>query len=412
MKKNLLEVTCIVIICFSLIYRVDLNVHPLTSLTPNNVRESKIGSYSSNVINRVTDIPDGWSYQKTIILTPSTPSSDYNVKILLDPSNFDYSQTFSAGADIRFKDQLDNSLSYWIETWNQTGTSVIWVKVPIAGTGSFCMYYGNPSATSESNGETTFLFFDDFPGTTIDSSKWTTDTDGSSTYGVSGGYVTLTSNTPNDWAASVMLGFNDFYINHGQTYGAKQPNGVTIGAAYGNSDLFHTKNLTTLTYEMTTKVIPTETWFTSDIRWANGSFAQFNNGTSTVTHTNSSTIPTIPLQVRILTMNMYAGPGTWFGSAIRSINSWGSGHALRARSWHTTHNNAPIEIRCDWLFVRKCTVIEPITSTHTTPSITSSSTVTKTPVITTGFETLTVLLSIGILILKSRRKKTNKNNRN
>jgi hypothetical protein len=34
------------------------------------------------------------------------------------------------------------------------------------------MYYGDPSATSVSNGTNTFLFFDDFPGNTLDASKW------------------------------------------------------------------------------------------------------------------------------------------------------------------------------------------------------------------------------------------------
>ena len=34
------------------------------------------------------------------------------------------------------------------------------------------MYYGNPSATDESNGDAVFEFFDDFEGTSLDTSKW------------------------------------------------------------------------------------------------------------------------------------------------------------------------------------------------------------------------------------------------
>jgi len=52
------------------------------------------------------------------------------------------------------------------------------------------MYYGNPSASSISNGNNTFLFFDDFSGSSIDTSKWIHDT---SATAVSGGIMTLTA---------------------------------------------------------------------------------------------------------------------------------------------------------------------------------------------------------------------------
>ena len=52
--------------------------------------------------------------------------------------------------------------NYWIERWDNAGTSVVWVKVPTSGATALTMYYGNPAATSLSNGNTTFDFFDDF----------------------------------------------------------------------------------------------------------------------------------------------------------------------------------------------------------------------------------------------------------
>jgi hypothetical protein len=306
-------------------------------------------------------IPAGWTYHDQITLDPATPTSDYNVKIVLNSSNFDYSRSQANGADIRFFDLANNPLSYWIEVWDSIDTSIVWVRIPDAGTSSFNMFSGNPAASSESNGEATFLFFDDFLGSAINLTKWTTESDTYSTSTVAEGIVSLQTDTPNDNAPSVHIGFSDFYVDHGQDYGAIGPNGVGTGRPYGPSDIFFTRNITyNRGWEQTDYAFPYETWFTPEIRWKSASLAEFDNGTATISHTNSSTIPTLPLQVRILTMDMYAGYGTWFGEALQSIPSWGVGHAVRARTWHDG-TGAP-EIRCDWVLVRKCAVTEPVTS--------------------------------------------------
>ena len=58
--------------------------------------------------------------------------------------------------------------------------AVFWVELDsIAASPSsttFYMYYGNGSATSASDGEETFIFFDDFPDSSIDTDKWDGDT--------------------------------------------------------------------------------------------------------------------------------------------------------------------------------------------------------------------------------------------
>jgi hypothetical protein len=73
--------------------------------------------------------------------------------------------------DIRFTD-LDGItlLNYWRERdgW-------FWVRVPNIPARSIriiYLYYGNPNATSLSNGDLVFEFFDDFEGTTLNRSKW------------------------------------------------------------------------------------------------------------------------------------------------------------------------------------------------------------------------------------------------
>ncbi|MBU4298986.1 DUF2341 domain-containing protein, partial [Patescibacteria group bacterium] len=116
----------------------------------------------------------GWAYRKPISVQNSTSTlTDYQTKIQLNPSNFDYSKASSTLADIRLTDSSGTTtLSYWIENASTTATSTIWVKVPTltgSATTTIYIYYGNPSAASASNGADVFEFFDDFSG---DLSKW------------------------------------------------------------------------------------------------------------------------------------------------------------------------------------------------------------------------------------------------
>jgi hypothetical protein len=85
----------------------------------------------------------------------------------------------------------NNKLNYWVEEWNPVGTSKIWVNVTSSGTDTILMYYGNPSATSESNGDDVFDFFDDF-NDGIYTDKWT-NPHPQGTYTESGGVIQLYS---------------------------------------------------------------------------------------------------------------------------------------------------------------------------------------------------------------------------
>ena len=86
--------------------------------------------------------------------------------------------------DIRFTDSDGvTELSYWMERDGR-----FWVKVPMIpaiGTKKIYLYYGNQNATSQSNGEATFIFFDDF----VNLDKWPT-TNGS--ISITNGIATFT----------------------------------------------------------------------------------------------------------------------------------------------------------------------------------------------------------------------------
>lgn len=132
-----------------------------------------------------------WQYFQTINLNASTLAPDYQVKITLTTGNFDYSKSKSDGSDIRFADLNDNIINYFIETWNSTGDSVIWIKAPQSGTNAVNIYYGNNTAISESNGNNVFDFYDDFSGTSLDNSKWTSTISGVGTITVTDGLVDI-----------------------------------------------------------------------------------------------------------------------------------------------------------------------------------------------------------------------------
>lgn len=184
----------------------------------------------------------GWEYDQLISLTPATPENDYQIKIELNPSTFDYSKSNTNGTDLRFTDFMTGNLfPYWIETWDPVGTSTIWVKVANAGTNVIHMHYGNSTAITESNGEATFLFFDDFPGTSINSSKWNIDLGAYSSLNISNSIVTLASDTPADYGSGVMLGFSDYYVKQGYGYGDVPANGTSMGLPWGASHKFATR---------------------------------------------------------------------------------------------------------------------------------------------------------------------------
>ena len=80
-------------------------------------------------------------------------------------------------------------LPYWIEPDASGNPSKVWVKVPnIPASGSITLYAKKESGFSP-NGDAVFEFFDDFEGSSLDTSKWT-----ASGVEVSNGWLELTAN--------------------------------------------------------------------------------------------------------------------------------------------------------------------------------------------------------------------------
>jgi hypothetical protein len=111
-----------------------------------------------------------WNFKRVITIeNRGVMISDAAIQIQFNSIEFDYTKAKADGSDIRFSissGNIDNAgLSYWIEQWNDIGITRIWVKVPILkakAQNTILMYYGNSGARPVSNGNNTFLFFDDF----------------------------------------------------------------------------------------------------------------------------------------------------------------------------------------------------------------------------------------------------------
>lgn len=71
----------------------------------------------------------------------------FPLSVVLDSTRIRYTPT---GADLRFSDDAGTPLVYEIESWNTSGKSFVWVRVPAIAantTTDLWMYYENPNAT-------------------------------------------------------------------------------------------------------------------------------------------------------------------------------------------------------------------------------------------------------------------------
>ncbi|OQB07944.1 MAG: hypothetical protein BWY21_01494 [Parcubacteria group bacterium ADurb.Bin216] len=80
------------------------------------------------------------------------------------------------------------------------------------GVSNIYAYYGDQALASGSNGDNTFIIFDDFNGTSLDSSKWINRKTGSTTLTVSDGYVRQYSASGN--ANNQHIWSSDYFDNN------------------------------------------------------------------------------------------------------------------------------------------------------------------------------------------------------
>lgn len=114
-----------------------------------------------------------WAKRKPVTITNSgAEQTNYQVKLSITYDS-DMQADFD---DIRFANSSGTALDYWLQTKTDSDSATVWVEVDsLAGSDDtdIYMYYGNSGASIGSNGDNTFLFFDNFSSGSIDTDKWT-----------------------------------------------------------------------------------------------------------------------------------------------------------------------------------------------------------------------------------------------
>lgn len=114
-----------------------------------------------------------WQFRRQVtIVNSGSIQTDYQIQMEVS-----YDSAMQPDFDdLRFSNLSGDELSYWLQTKTDSDLAIIWAEVDsLAGSDDtiIYMYYGNDSADSGSDGEETFLFFDDFDDEVIDGDKWT-----------------------------------------------------------------------------------------------------------------------------------------------------------------------------------------------------------------------------------------------
>ena len=292
-----------------------------------------------------------WSYRAPITVSNTaspTALSDFQVKVTLNTAALIAAGKLQAsGNDLRFVDASCTQLSYWIESGLNTATTVVWVKVPIipgSNTTTITLYYGNATAPAASSGENTFVLFDNFDGTSLNTAKW-------NAYGtapvVSGGTIQFASSTSS-------------IIRSVAGYSAPVVAEANVTAASGNwpniAQLASgTFNGYTLSLDGDTKLVNNASSMFLWRTYANGS--SYAAGNSATDYTNTNTVGNL-VGIWSLSWVNNQQRGSWPGGTLNlagSSNAYPSAVQLAVGGLETGSGSMTV----DWYRARKYAAAEP-----------------------------------------------------
>ncbi len=315
----------------------------------------------------------GWDYRIPIGIDNSANPidlTDYQILVVLDTTSPIAANKMNTDCgDARFTDTDSSTLlNYWLESGCGTPNTRFWVKVPLvpaSSTKTIYLYYGNYFANSESNGNNIFVFFDDFAGSSLNTSKWefrSLNTGGvlvaGASYTVGDGYVEI--DAPDNLMGEIRtldtFGRN-FAVNYKIISTGIQPDGSgKIGSAYGDDSL--TNNYRTALEHVTYCNLCIRKFVGSDVDNGGVVLAQ-NTGVSLTDNMNqlyfiqSVETPEIAYEGYIQGSNYIASSSDPDYSNKRIV----------------LFSSETLDVSIDYVFGRNYALPEPITSTGTEETV-------------------------------------------
>jgi hypothetical protein len=152
---------------------------------PATITASYGGMNSSQPVTVVPFDSTGYGYNLQITFNGYNQAetlTNFPALVTISPSisGFNYSQFLSPNAaDLRFSDAAGNELSYEIEKWDSTGTSFVWVQVPLLSRGSsITMFWGKSGLTAPDYSTNGSTWKDGFLGVWHMTTNYVTDASG------------------------------------------------------------------------------------------------------------------------------------------------------------------------------------------------------------------------------------------
>ena len=269
------------------------------------------------VVGLLPSLTWGWlapyEHRKLITLSAGTGAgTEYQVRITVGESSLatgadvhveSHAQNFPN--DVRFTDNDENTeLGHWLEKTEGTApdrTATFWVKVTddLGSSQQIFLYYGEAAGTSGSDGDATFIFFDDFDDGSIDGAKWTMGGTMTEAGGVVYGAVSAGSTPP---PGDYLFGKTQIPIetrtlirirNH-STGSSARPGVLTVPGnpysrrGFGWQDYQDSRRYTDTYVTSVTQVqdgIYNTGWYDLETVWRSGAVDFYVNGGLLITHT-------------------------------------------------------------------------------------------------------------------------------
>jgi hypothetical protein len=194
-----------VIIFSAIIFYVvnQMNIISSSIISDYNVNNMKAEANSvMETLTKSKGYPENWvdfssqGWQKRRVIDINAGSNELTNQQVRINITYD-SDMKSDFSDIRFADSDQvNRIPYWIENKSDGKWALVWLKIhkiPESGKKSVYMYYGYPSAASESSGNDVFIQFLDLSGTSLPPGWVKKDIGTSGTATVSNGILTITN---------------------------------------------------------------------------------------------------------------------------------------------------------------------------------------------------------------------------